>query len=48
MSLQHLPKQVGLHEPQTERGGECWGKPLSWSGLVMRGDDGSEENNETC
>ncbi len=35
MKLEHSQEQAGVHEQQTERGGECWERPLSCSGLAM-------------
>ncbi len=35
IKLEHSQDQAGVHQYQTERGGECWERPLSCSGLAM-------------
>ncbi len=44
MKLEHSQDQVGVHYHQTERGGECWERPLSCSGLAMAEYDDDDDD----
>ncbi len=43
MKLVYSQDQAGVHEHQTERGRECWERPVSCSGLAMPEYDDDDE-----
>ncbi len=44
MKLEHLQDPAGVHYHQTVRGGECWERPLSCSGLAMAEYDDDDDD----